>query len=150
LKLLNFKNVTGENDDDKDARTGRYLRFVISKCTVEPAPTRFYAPLGLFTEEDLQKLSAEYLGEIIVSPGGSFRYRVISGPLCRLYWERGRPQPNVNESAYCRNSNGKGWKRSHSNYLSYQLVGGNFVTVRWQAPGQKATDSTIISTRAAA
>ena len=78
----------------------------MSKCTaLEPAPTRFYAPSGLFADEDLQKLSAEYLGEVIVSPGGSFRYQVTSGPLCRLYWERGKPQPNVNESAYSRSSN---------------------------------------------
>lgn len=110
----------------------------MGKCTaLEPAPTRFYAPSGLFTDENLQKLSAQWLGEVIVSPGGSFRYRVISGPLCRLYWERGKPQPNVNESAYCRNSNGKGWKRSHSNFLSYQVAGGSFITVRWEAPGQQ-------------
>ncbi len=43
-------------------------------CTaLEPAPTRFYAPSGLFTDEDLQRMSAEYLGEVIISPGGSFR-----------------------------------------------------------------------------
>ncbi len=110
----------------------------MSKCSaLEAAPTRFYAPSGLFGDEDLRQMSAEWLGEVIVSPGGSFRYRVISGPLCRLYWERGRPQPNVNESAYCRNSSGKGWKRSHSNYLSYQISDGSFVTVRWQEPGQQ-------------
>jgi len=41
----------------------------MSKCTaLEPAPARFYAPEGLFADEDLQKLSAEYLGEVIVSP----------------------------------------------------------------------------------
>ncbi len=54
----------------------------MSKCTaLEPAPTRFYAPSGLLADEDLRQMSAEYLGEVIVSPGGSFRYRVISGPL---------------------------------------------------------------------
>ncbi len=110
----------------------------MSKCTaLEPAPTRFYAPLGLFAEEDLRQLSAEYLGEVIISPGGSFRYRVTSGPLCRLYWERGKPQPNINESAYSRNSNGKGWKRSHPNFLSYQISDGSFITVRWQLPVQQ-------------
>lgn len=110
----------------------------MGKCTaLEPAPTRFYAPSGLFTDEDLQRMSAEYLGEVIISPGGSFRYRVISGPLCRLYWERGKPQPNANESAYCRNSNGKGWKRSYPNFLSYQIADGSFVTVRWQLPVQQ-------------
>ena len=109
----------------------------MSKCVaLEPAPTRFYAPLGLFTDVDLRQLSAECLGETIVSPGGSFRYRVISGPLCRLYWERGKPQPNVNESAYARNSSGRGWKRSHPNFLSYQISDGSFVTVRWQLPVQ--------------
>jgi len=107
----------------------------MSKCAaLEPAPTRFYAPSELFSDEDLRQLSTEYLGEVIVSPGGSFRYRVTSGPLCRLYWERGKPQPNVNESAYCRNSSGKGWKRTHPNFLSYQISDGSFVTVRWQLP----------------
>ncbi len=115
----------------------------MSKCSaLEPAPTRFYAPLGLFAEEDLRQMSAEYLGEVIISPGGSFRYRVISGPLCRLYWERGKPQPNVNESAYCRNSNGKGWRRSHPNFLSYQIADGSFVTVRWQVPVQQIIAAT--------
>lgn len=110
----------------------------MSKCSaLEPAPTRFYAPSWLFSEEDLRQLSAEYLGEIIVSPGGSFRYRVTSGPLCRLYWEQGKPQPNTNESAYARNSNGRGWKRSHPNFLSYQISDGSFVTVRWQLPVQQ-------------
>lgn len=51
-------------------------------CTaLEPAPTRFYAPLGMFSAQDLQQLSAEWLGDTIVSPAGSFRYRVVSGPL---------------------------------------------------------------------
>ena len=54
-------------------------------AALEPALTRFYAPLGLFSDEDLRQISAEYLGYVIVSPGGSFRYRVTSGPLCRLY-----------------------------------------------------------------
>ena len=106
-------------------------------AALEPAPTRFYAPSGLFTDEDLRQMSAEWLGEVIVSPGGSFRYQVISGPLCRLYWERGKPQPNVNESAYARNANGKGWRRSHPNFLSYQIADGSFVTVRWQLPVQQ-------------
>ena len=115
----------------------------MGKCTaLEPAPTRFYAPSRLFTDEDLRQMSAEYLGEIIVSPGGSFRYRVISGPLCRLYWEQGKPQPNVNESAYARNSKGFGWKRSHPNFLSYQIADGSFVTVRWQVPVQQTIGAT--------
>ncbi len=117
----------------------------MGKCTaLEPAPTRFYAPEKLFADEDLRQMSAECLGETIVSPGGSFRYQVTSGPLCRLYWERGKPQPNVNESAYARNANGKGWKRSHPNFLSYQIADGSFVTVRWQLPAQQ----TIAATRA--
>jgi hypothetical protein len=78
----------------------------------------------------------------MISPGGSFRYRVTSGPLCRLYWKRGKPQPNTNESAYCRNSSGKGWKTSHPNFLSYRIADGNFITVRWQMPVQQTIDST--------
>ncbi len=122
----------------------------MGKCTaLEPAPTRFYAPSGIFTDEDLQLMSAEYLEEVIVSPGGSFQYRVTSGPLFRLYWERGKPQPNVNESSYCRNAKGFGWKRSHPNFLSYQIADGSFITVRWQLPIQE-TIAAISTTQVAA
>ena len=121
----------------------------MSKCTaLEPAPTRFYAPSELFTDEDLHRLSAECLGYVIVSPGRSFRYRVISDPLCRLYWERRKLQPNINESAYSRNSNGKGWRRSHPNFLSYQIADGSFITVRWQLPVQQtigATEANLVA-----
>ena len=119
----------------------------MGKCTaLEPAPTRFYAPSGLFAEEDLRQLSAEYLGEIIVSPGGSFRHRVTSGPLCRLYWGNDKAEPDSIESAYVQDKRGR-WKTSHSNYLSYQVEGGNFVTVRWQAPGQRSTVSSIVNSK---
>lgn len=93
--------------------------------------------MGIFAPKDLQQLSAQWLRETIVSPGSSFRYRVTSGPLCRLYWERSKPQPNTNESAYEQDERGR-WKRSHSNFLSYQVEGERFVTVRWQAPGQQS------------
>lgn len=47
----------------------------MSKCAaIEPAPTQFYAPARLFSEEDLKQLSAVWLGEYITSPGCSFRY----------------------------------------------------------------------------
>lgn len=106
-------------------------------CTaLEPPPTRFYSPLGLFTPQDLQQLSAKYLGDTIVSPAGSFRYRVTSGPLCRIYWGRGKAEPDSIESAYVQDERGR-WKRSHSNYLSYQVEGGSFVTVRWESPVQQ-------------
>ncbi len=108
-------------------------------CTaLEPTPTRFYAPAGMFAPEDLQQLSAQWLGDTIVSPGGSFRYRVVSGPLCRLYWGRNKAEPDSIESAYFQDERGR-WKRAHSNYLSYQVSGGSFVTVRWQALGQRSS-----------
>lgn len=117
-------------------------------CTaLEPPPTRFFAPLRMFAPQDLQQLSAEYLGDTIVSPAGSFRYRVASGPLCRLYWERGKPEPNVNESAYFQDERGR-WRRSHSNYLSYQVEGGGFVTVRWESPGQQSNCSSTLQVAA--
>jgi len=122
----------------------------MSKCTaLEPPPTRFYAPLEMFAPQDLQQLSAQWLGDTITSPGGSFRYRVISGPLCRLYWERGNPEPNINESAYIQDERGR-WKRSHSNYLSYQVEGGGFVTVRWETPIQETANSRVIISKLAA
>lgn len=109
----------------------------MSCSALEPPPTRFYAPLGMFAPEDLQQLSAEYLGDTIVSPAGSFRYQVTSGPLCRLYWGRGKAEPDTIESAYLQDERGR-WKRSHSNFLSYQVEGGGFVTVRWESPVQQS------------
>lgn len=109
---------------------------------LEPPPTRFFAPLGMFSAQDLHQLSAEWLGETIVLPGGGFRYRVISGPLCRLYWGRNKAEPDVIESAYVQDERGR-WKKSHSNFLSYQVVGGSFVTVRWEKPMQQPTNSSV-------
>ena len=122
----------------------------MARCTaLEPAPTKFYAPSGLFSPEDLHQLSAEWLGDTIVSAGGSFRYQVISGPLCRLYWERGKPEPNTNESAYEQDERGL-WKRSHSNFVSYQVAGGSFVTVRWQVPARHNNNQSVGATQTAA
>lgn len=108
----------------------------MSCSAFEPPPIRFYAPAGMFTAQDLQLLCAEYLGNTIVSPAGSFRYRVTSGPLCRLYWGNDKAEPDSIESAYEQDERGR-WKRSHSNYLSYQVEGGSFVTVRWESPVQQ-------------
>ena len=106
----------------------------MSKCSAfEPAPTRFYAPAGLFFQAELTELGVEWLGSIIISPGKSFRYQVASGPLCRLYWNNGVPEPHSFESAYQQDERGR-WQRTHGNYLSYQLVDSGFVTVRWQPP----------------
>lgn len=119
-------------------------------CTaLEPPPTRFFAPAGMFAPQDLQQLSAEYLGETIVSPAGSFRYRVVSGPLCRLYWGRGKAEPDSIESAYMQDERGR-WRRSHSNFLSYQVSDERFITVRWEKPTQQNIDSTVKSSKVAA
>lgn len=104
----------------------------MSCAALESCPSRFYAPAGLFSNADLQKLSAEWLGEFIYSPGKSFRYQTASGPLCRIYWGSGKPEPHSFESAYCQFK--KGWKRSHPNYLSYLLRNGEYLTVRWEIP----------------
>lgn len=104
------------------------------RCSaIEPAPNRFYAPSGLFNADELSRLGAEWLGEFIASPGSSFRYQVASAPLCRLYWGSGKPEPHSFESAYIQDAQGR-WKRSHLNYLSYLLVNGEYLTVRWQLP----------------
>ena len=58
---------------------------------LEPAPTEFYAPQGLFSDADIRTLGATYLGEWIYSPGYSSLYQVSSGPLCRIYWNEGMP-----------------------------------------------------------
>ncbi len=39
-----------------------------SGAAIEPVPTRFYAPAGLFSAEELSQLGAEWLGEFITSP----------------------------------------------------------------------------------
>ena len=109
---------------------------------LEPAPTQFYAPSGLFCEADLSRMGAVCLGELILSPGCCFEYRVATGPLCRLYWGNGKPEPYGSESAYRQDDRSR-WKRSHGNYLSYQLVNGNFLTVRWKSPVSTSQKSEI-------
>ena len=110
----------------------------MSKCAaIEPAPTRFYAPSSLFSASELSQIGAEWLGEFITSPGGSFRYQVASGPLSRIYWGNGKPEPHSFESAYVQDQSGR-WKRSHLNYLSYLLVSGEYMTVRWHLPTRYA------------
>jgi hypothetical protein len=106
----------------------------MSKCAcIEPAPTRFYAPAGLFSGADLKRMGAVWLGETIVSPGCDFSYQVASSPLCRLYWGNGKPEPHNFESAYYQDEKRR-WQRSHCNYLSYLLTNGEYLTVRWQSP----------------
>ncbi len=74
----------------------------MSKCAaIEPAPTYFYAPVGLFSASELSQIGVEWLGEFITSPGGSFRYQVASGPLCRIYWGNGKPEPHSFEERVC-------------------------------------------------
>lgn len=107
------------------------------KCAaIEPVPTQFYAPTGLYSEQDLERMSAEWLGEFVTSPGCSFTYQVVSAPVCRLYWGNAKPEPHSFESAYTQDEHGR-WKRSHSNYLSYLLTNGEYLTVRWQSPMHK-------------
>lgn len=97
---------------------------------IEPLPTQFYAPQGLFSEQDLLRFGATYLGSSIYSPGFSFCYQVTSGPLCRIYWNNGKPEPHSFESAW-QQIDGK-WQRAGPNFLSYAIAGGGFVTPRWK------------------
>lgn len=97
-------------------------------------PKRFYAPAGLFSESDLRSLDAKCLGEWIISPDGSFAYRVVSGPLCRLHWEEGKATPSCFESGWIQDEQGR-WRKRSSNYLSYAIAGGGFLTVRWEPVG---------------
>jgi hypothetical protein len=125
---------------------------------LEPAPTRFFAPVGLFSEPDLNQMGAEWLGEWVKRPGYEFAdgeleamglghllpfieasppQRVASGPLCRLYWVNGKPTPHSFESAYEQDERGR-WRRYHANYLSYLLRDGGYITVRWESPKREA------------
>jgi hypothetical protein len=110
----------------------------MSKCAaIEPAPTRFYAPFGLFSASELSQIGADWLREFITSPGGSFRYQVASGPLCRIYWGNGKPEPHSFESVYVQSKSGR-WKTSHLNYLSYLLTNGEYLTERSSSPTRYA------------
>ncbi len=97
---------------------------------LEPIPTEFYAPVGLFSPEDCLQLGALNLGEWIYTPGFSFLVRVSSGPLCRLFWNNGVAEPHSFESGW-EEVNGK-WRKSRRNYLSYAVTKGGFITVRWK------------------
>lgn len=96
----------------------------------EPIPTQFYAPQGLFSDDDMRSFAANYLGDRIYSPGFTQLYQVTSGPLCRIYWNQGRAEPHSFESAW-QEVNGR-WIRAGPNFLSYQVLGGYFITPRWR------------------
>lgn len=85
----------------------------------EPPPQKFYKR-----------------GDRIHSPGYSFSWVVQSGPLCRVYYRNGKLEPHALESAWSQ-INGK-WHKPHSNYLSYRVEGGKFITVRWSNPSIEA------------
>lgn len=138
----------------------------MSRCSaLEAAPTQFYAPEGLFSENELRQMGAEWLGEWVKRPGYEFAdgelevmglghlvpfiepsppQHVVSGPLCRLYFGNGKVEPHSFESAYQQDERGR-WKRHHANYLSYQLEGGDFITVRWEVPFREAVAAEIRS-----
>ena len=114
-----------------------------SKCNgIELAPTQFFAPQDAFTALELEELGATILGDCVQRPGQSCDpQRVISGPLCLLYLGNYFPEPDTIESAWYPKDQSAfdispatyrgGWRRDRSNYLSYRLESGNFVTVRW-------------------
>lgn len=81
----------------------------------EPPPTHYYSP-----------------GDRIYSAGFSFSWRVVAGPLCRVYYRDGKLEPHSLESAW-RQVGGK-WTKPHPNYLSYRVQGDKYITVRWQKP----------------
>ncbi|MGL4620520.1 MAG: hypothetical protein ACRCZS_15890 [Chroococcidiopsis sp.] len=100
--------------------------------TIEPLPQSFCAPQGLFSDEDIKSLGADYLGDRIYTPGFTQLYQVTSGPLCRLFWnkEKQRFEPHSFESAW-QQIDGK-WQRAGPNFLSYQVQGDYFITPRWK------------------
>lgn len=58
------------------------------------------------------------IGTVLLSPGGSFAYKIASYPFCRIYWGEGKPEPNAYESAWYKDDNGK-WRKDHPNFVSY-------------------------------
>ena len=89
---------------------------------------------------------SEYLleiGDFILSAGKSFIYEIVSGPICRIYWQPEDDKdlskaakerltfvgkgvaltPNKNESSwYDTGCPKKGWRRNGPNYPSYQVL----------------------------
>lgn len=70
----------------------------------------------------------EYLlqpGDIILSAGKTFIYRIISAPVCKLYRDSDKPgtyEPYKNESSwYDTGCSIKGWRRSGPNFPSYYV-----------------------------
>ena len=66
---------------------------------------------------------SEYLIPIdnyLLSAFGSCIYQVKSYPFCRLYWDEGKPTPNLNESSWY--PVGDRWKRNGPNFPSYEVV----------------------------
>ena len=72
-------------------------------CKLEPIPTKYHTP-----------------GTLLLSPGGSFIYEILSYPVCRLYADdtpgvKYPLQPNTFEYR-------KHKKKGQGNYLSYLAI----------------------------
>jgi len=111
----------------------------MNNSALEPAPTRFFAPVGLFSEPDLNQMGAEWLGEWVKRPGYEFAdgeleaiglghllpfiealspQRVASGPQLALLGEW-QADTHSFESAYEQDERGR-WRRYHANHLPPQ------------------------------
>ena len=62
------------------------------------------------------------VNDLILSPGGSFLYKVESAPFCRLYHNpnTGKIEPNTYESSWY--YNGTKWVQDEPNYVSYMVT----------------------------
>jgi hypothetical protein len=124
---------------------------------LEPLPDRLFCPQDQYQEWLNGGWSGEWLGEWIVSPGGSFRNKVVSGPCCRIFagngyneahsfersWEpKNKIAHNADPLGY--GSDRRNWTRSYPNYLSYLVLPATgmgasiYMTVRWELPTKEA------------
>jgi hypothetical protein len=98
---------------------------------------KFFCP-----EELRQHYEAEgytILGSTFRHPGGGCYFRVVSAPFCRLYLDKGRLTPDVNETLWVKE--GRKWREYRSAFLSYLVqylscreFPAREMTIRWRYP----------------
>ncbi len=127
---------------------------------LEPQPDRLFCPEVQYQAWVNNGFTGDWLGEWIVSPGGSFRNQVISGPCCRIFtgngynethsfersWEpKNKDAHNADPLGY--GSDRRNWTRNYPNYLSYLVRPSSgvgeliYITVRWELPTREVIAS---------
>lgn len=92
----------------------------------------FYCPNSL--KEGFESEGYTTLGDTISTAYGLTTFKVLSGPLCRLYPDKGKLTPNANETHW--EQQGRKWIEYRGAYLSYLVQFEDQepreITVRWE------------------